>query len=102
MKIRRANRGSLRALCLLSTFAPPSRRWRANVAGLIKQPGAFLRMCLLVFCGGINERPNTLERQRRTPTKGRIQNTPRSMGGRRWAEDRNESAAPAIGYAVKS
>lgn len=33
-------------------------------------------MLPIIFCRGFNERPTTLDRQRRTPTKGRIQNTP--------------------------
>src|ERR1039457_5469056 len=76
MKIRRANRGSLRALCLLSSRCSASRCRRNRVAALVRQPGAFLRMWLLLFRRGINERPSALDRQRRTPTKGRIQNTP--------------------------
>jgi len=75
MKIQRAVRGRLRALCLLSTSVPISRCHWTNVAD-IKQPGAFLQCCRLFFRRGINERPTTLDRQRRTPTKGRIQNTP--------------------------
>src|SRR5271157_1079529 len=76
MKIRRANRGSLRALCLLSSRCSASRCRRNRVAALVRQPGAFLRMCLLFFRREISERPSALDRQRRTPTKGRIQNTP--------------------------
>src|ERR1700690_408858 len=76
MKIRRADRGSLRALFLLSSRYSASRCRRYRVAALVRLPEAFLRVCRLLFRRGISERPSGLDRQRRTPTKGRIQNTP--------------------------
>jgi len=47
-EVQRANRGSLRALFLLSTFVSVSRCHWTNEAAL-RRPRAFLRMCLLVF-----------------------------------------------------
>ena len=44
-------------------------------------------MCLLFFRRDIYERPSTLDGQRRTPTKGRIQNTPKKGKG---SEDPDE------------
>ncbi len=38
--------------------------------------GHFFSFAVYLFRREINERPTTLDRQRRTPTKGRIQNTP--------------------------
>jgi hypothetical protein len=38
--------------------------------------GHFFSVAYYFFCRGFNERPTTLDRQRRTPPKGRIQNTP--------------------------
>jgi hypothetical protein len=62
-------------LFLLSTFPAPSRSQGGNVTAL-RRPLAFLRCCHLFFRRGINERPPTLDRQLRAPTKGRIRNTP--------------------------
>ena len=62
-------------LFLLSTFPAPSRSQSGNVTAL-RRPLAFLRCCHLFFRRGINERPPTLDRQLRAPTKGRIRNTP--------------------------
>jgi len=45
------------------------------VATLSSQ-GHFFSFAVYLFRRGVNERPTTLDRQRRTPTKGRIQNTP--------------------------
>jgi len=92
MKLRRAGRGSPRALCLLSSRLPASRRRRNRVAALVRRPGASLRSCLLLFRRGISERPSALDRRRRTRTQGRIQNTPgrivgarsRNAGVKRW------------------
>ena len=67
-------------LFLLSTFPSPSRSQSGNVTAL-RRPLAFLRCCRLFFRRGINERPSALDRQLRTPTKGRIRNTPK-MGKR--------------------
>src|ERR1700690_2118958 len=79
MKIRRADRGSLRALFLLSSRYSASRCRRYRVAALVRLPEAFLRVCRLLFRREISERPSALDRQRRTPTKGRIQNTPSKL-----------------------
>ena len=54
MKIRRANRGSLRALCLLSSFASPSRRRRANVAACLGGQGHFFECASYCFEGGLS------------------------------------------------
>jgi|SRR5882724_1455819 len=52
MKIRCANRESLRALCLLSTFTPASRRCRVNVAAYLGSQGHFFVVASYCFEGG--------------------------------------------------
>lgn len=76
-------------LFLLSTFPAPSRSRSGNVTAL-RRPLAFLRCCRLFFRRGINERPPTLDRQLRTPTKGRIRNTPR-----KWEATGDHEGAPS-------
>ena len=77
MKIRRAVRGPLHALFLLSTSVTTSRSRRTNVAANLGGQGHFFDVAYYFFRKGFNERPPTLDRQRRTPTKGRIRNTPK-------------------------
>lgn len=85
---------------------PASRCRRSNKAALIKRPWALLRICLLLVRRGIYERPTTLDRQRRTPTKDRIQNTPgkgKAIGrGPIKEQDRPPCALPRQTQAVRS
>lgn len=76
-EVQCANRGSLRTLFLLSTFVSASRCHWTNEAAL-RRPMAFLRSSLLFFEGRFTRPTFILERQRRAPTKGRIQNTPKN------------------------
>ena len=76
MKVRYAAREWLRTLCLLSTFVPASRCRRTNDAALSSE-GHFFVVACYCFEGGLTRPTFILERQRRTPTKGRIQNTPK-------------------------
>jgi hypothetical protein len=87
MKIRCADRGRLRTLFLLSTFAPASRCRRANDAAQLSSKGHFFVVAYYCFEGGLTRPTFILERQRRAPTKGRIQNTPESFRerGSDWA-----------------
>jgi hypothetical protein len=67
-------------LFLLSTFPSPSRCQSGNVAALSSQ-GHFFVGAVCLFRRGICERPSTLDRQLRTPTKDRIRNTPKRKLG---------------------
>ena len=75
-EVQRANRGSLRALFLLSTFVPASRCHWANEAALLGGQGHFFVVACYFFEGGLTRPTFILERPRRAPIKSRIQNTP--------------------------
>jgi len=76
MKIQRAVRGRRRALCLLSTLVSASRCRRTNEAALGRQ-GHFFVSAYYWFERRLARDPRLSTRQRRTPTKGRIRNTPK-------------------------
>ena len=69
-------RGRHHALYLLSTLVTASRCRRTNEAALLGGHGHFFVVAYYWFEGGFTRGLATLGRQRRTPTKDRIRNTP--------------------------
>ena len=83
-------------LFLLSAFPSPSRCQGGNVTALLSSQGHFFVGAVCLFRRGINERPSALDRQLRTPTKGRIRNTPRKGKGAKGAGNRVPAAAAPV------